>query len=189
MKTQFGFLKTIFLVLLFSAGALQAQWRVTVQPYFVAPTGYFYDVAEAGFGAATGVVWYPLGTEVEFELTAGYQLSGYSNQVKEFSFKHTAALTQFNIRYNFDDENFVPYLTAGAGGYFTKYNLVNDFGVFGKETIVTPVNSFGLNGGAGFRLSLSPSADLDVSCKYNRILTKYYGRAFVALQWGLGYRL
>lgn len=184
----------IFRFLLFFAlfsilqGSAQAQFRGSMQLAAAIPAGYFEDVAEVGGGSTLNLVYYPLNVDLEFSLTTGYYTLGFKDNLPGYTFRYTGIPVLAGVKFNFSSFDFIPYAGLEAGVYFDRYLVTIDYGLLGKFTTETTDINPGISPYAGFRMNLSPSLDLDVNARYNRINTKYYARAYIVIQTGLAYR-
>jgi len=165
-----------------------AQFRGSLQLAAAIPVGYFEDVAEAGGGSTLNLVYYPLNVDLEFSLTTGYYSLGYKENLPGYTFRYTGIPLLAGAKFNFSSFDFIPYVGLEAGVYFDRYFVTIDYGLLGKFTTETSDINPGISPYAGFRMNLSPSLDLDVNARYNRINTKYYARAYIVIQTGLAYR-
>lgn len=179
-------LKILTLVLLITP-ALFPQFRARLQGAAAIPTGYTEDIVSVGYGGSLNCS-YLLNSYVEFSFTTGYYKFGYNENLPDYSFDFFTTPVLLGARVNLTDYDFIPYIGIEAGGYFSTYNLIIDYGYFGKEKVITKGRSWGISPELGFRINLTPFLDVDVNAKYNRINTKYITRAFVLIQSGFSYR-
>lgn len=185
-KSYFPLLLLTVILLLQPVGS--AQFRGSFQVAAAIPAGYFEDVAEAGGGSTLNLVYYPLNVDLEFSLTTGYYSLGYKENLPGYTFRYTGIPLLAGVKFNFSSFDFIPYAGLEAGVYFDRYLVTIDYGLLGKFTTETTDINPGISPYAGFRMNLSPSLDLDVNARYNRINTKYYARAYIVIQTGLAYR-
>lgn len=178
----------LFAIFTLLQGNTQAQFRGSMQFAAAIPAGYFEDVAEVGGGSTFNMVYYPLNVDLEFSLTTGYYTLGFKENLPGYTFRYTGIPVLAGAKFNFSSFDFIPYVGFEAGVYFDRYLVTIDYGLLGKFTTETTDINPGISPYAGFRMNLSPSLDLDVTARYNRINTKYYARAYIVIQTGLAYR-
>ena len=183
-------MKLKFYVLLISAilisSSMYGQIKIRLQGSAAIPTGYSEDIVSVGFGSNLNVS-YAFNSSFEVSFTTGYYKFGYKENLPDYSFTFSTIPVLVGVRYNILDYNFIPYIGVEAGGYFSRFNLVIDYGYFGKSDVVTNDRSWGISPEAGFKINLTPMLDLDVNAKYNRIKTNYITRSFVLIQSGFSY--
>jgi hypothetical protein len=183
--------KLKYLICLISAllitSNINGQFKVRVQGSAAIPTGYTEDIVSVGFGSSFNLS-YSFNSSFEVSFTTGYYKFGYNENLPDYSFTFSNIPVLIGVRYNFLDYNFIPYVGIEGGAYFSRYNLIIDYGFFGKDNVITKDRSWGISPEAGFKINLTPELDLDVNAKYNRINTKYITRAFVLVSSGFSYK-
>jgi hypothetical protein len=178
----------IFISALLISTNIYGQIRIRLQGSAAIPTGYTEDIVSVGFGSSFNLS-YAFNSNFEVSFSSGYYKFGYLENLPDYTFSFSTIPVLVGVRYNILDYNFIPYIGLEAGGYFSRFNLVIDYGYFGKVNVVTNDRSWGISPEAGFKINLTPELDLDVNAKYNRINTIYITRAYVFIQTGFTYKL
>lgn len=177
----------VFIIVIFTSG-LTAQLRLSLNGASLIPAGSFQDAVEVGYGGNLTLSYLPFNPYVEFSLTSGYYHCGYKKDLPDYSVTYSAIPVLAGVRLNFTDFDFIPYVGIEAGLYFPKYVVEVDDGLLGKSSYTTYDRDPGITACAGFRMNLLSNVDIDVNAKYNRLNTKYIGRAFLLIQTGFAYR-
>lgn len=183
--------KILYLIIIFAAvcsSGLKAQVRLSINGASLIPAGSFQDAVEVGYGGNITVSYLPFNPYVEFSLSSGFYHCGYKKDLPDYNVTYSAIPVLAGVRLNFTDFDFIPYVGIEAGVYFTEYIVEVDDGLLGKSSYTTYDRDPGIAAYAGFRMNLLSNVDMDVNAKYNRINTKYVGRAFLLIQTGFAYR-
>ena len=177
----------LFISALLISSNIYGQVRIRLQGSAAIPTGYSEDIVSVGFGSNFNLS-YAFNSSFEVSFTTGYYKFGFKENLPDYTFSFSTIPVLVGVRYNILDYNFIPYIGLEGGKYFSRFNLVIDYGYFGKSDVVTKDGSWGISPEAGFKINLTSELDLDVNAKYNRINTKYITRAYVFVQSGFLYK-
>ena len=178
----------IFISLLIPTANSTAQLKIRVQGTAAIPTGYAEDAVALGYGGNINISYPVLISNLELSLTTGYFYFGFKENLPDYDFSFSSVPVIAGLRFNLNDFDFIPYVGVEGGIYISEYFLEIDYGIFGKTSVLTKDTHWGIAPEFGFKMNLTPSFDVDVNAKYNRIDTKYIARAYLLFQTGFTYK-
>ncbi len=182
MRKTFQLFVLIFLLL--TVFDSSAQLIVRLQGSAALPAGYAEDAVSLGYGGNINLSYPVLINNLELSLTAGYFYFGFKENLPDYDFAFSSLPVTAGIRFNLNDYDFIPYIGIEGGIFITEYLLEIDYGFFGKSSVTTRATHWGFSPEIGFKLNLTPTFDIDVNTKYNRIRTQYIARAYLLIQTG-----
>jgi len=165
-----------------------AQLKIRIQGATAIPTGYAEDAVSLGYGENINFSYPVFISNLELSLTTGYYYFGYKENLPDYNFSFSSIPVIAGLRLNLNDYDFIPYIGVEGGIYISEYFIEIDYGLFGKSSARTKATHWGISPEFGFKMNLTPSLDLDVNAKYNRINTKYIARAYLLFQTGFTYK-
>lgn len=177
----------IFLILIISADNF-AQLKVRLQGAAAIPTGYAEDAVSLGYGGNINFSYPFLISNLELSLTTGYYYFGFKENLPDYDFSFSSVPVVAGLRFNLNDYDFIPYIGIEGGIFISEYFVEIDYGFFGKTSVLTKDKHWGISPEFGFKMNLTPSFDVDVNAKYNRINTVYIARAYLLIQTGFTYK-
>ncbi|RPI76182.1 MAG: hypothetical protein EHM47_00595, partial [Ignavibacteriales bacterium] len=161
-----------------------AQIKVRLQGGAAIPTGYAEDAVALGYGGNINFSYPVFISNLEVSLTTGYYYFGFKENLPDYDFSFSSIPVIAGLRFNLNDFDFIPYIGVEGGVYISEYFVEIDYGFFGKTSVLTKATHWGIAPEFGFKMNLTPSFDVDVNAKYNRIDTKYIARAYLLFQTG-----
>lgn len=179
---------SLFLVLFLLPSVSTAQLKVRLQGSAAIPTGYAEDAVSLGYGGNINFSHPFLINNLEVTLTAGYYYFGFKENLPDYDFSFSSVPVIAGLRFNLNDFDFIPYVGIEGGLYINQYYLHIDYGFFGVTSVLTKETHLGISPEFGFKMNLTPSFDVDVNAKYNRIKTNYIARAYLLFQTGFTYK-
>ncbi|RPI70784.1 MAG: hypothetical protein EHM47_11510 [Ignavibacteriales bacterium] len=165
-----------------------AQIKVRLQGGAAIPTGYAEDAVALGYGGNINFSYPVFISNLEVSLTTGYYYFGFKENLPDYDFSFSSIPVIAGLRFNLNDFDFIPYIGVEGGVYISEYFVEIDYGFFGKTSVLTKATHWGIAPEFGFKMNLTPSFDVDVNAKYNRIDTKYIARAYLLFQTGFTYK-
>jgi hypothetical protein len=166
-----------------------SQLKIRIQGAAAIPTGYAEDAVSLGYGGNINFSYPFFIPNLELSLTTGYFYFGFKENLPDYDFSFSSVPVIAGLRFNLNDYNFIPYIGIEGGIYISEYFVEIDYGFFGKSSALTKDTHWGVAPEFGFKMNLTPSFDVDVNAKFNRIDTKYIARAYLLFQTGFTYKL
>lgn len=165
-----------------------SQINFKVSGSAVIPAGEFTKQVEAGYGfSVTGIYQLPV-ENFYVTLTGGYYFLGFNEKLKQYKMDYSTIPLTAGLKAEFPIYDLIPYVEIGAGIYFSKYQ-VEVIDIFtGPFTVLTDERTAGFLLSGGLRFMVTPGLDLDFSINYNKLQSKYPGRAFFNINTGFSVR-
>ena len=175
-------MKKVFLslvVMLFAVSVASAQMGASVQGGISLPMGTFGDGFDMGFGGA-GTFMYTVAPNVALTGSAGYLM--YSGKADGWDM--SVIPVTVGARYCFPAGSVKPYASAEAGMFFSTVEWEIDMDS-GDES----GSDFGFAVGGGVVIPVSPTVGVDVSAKYNMIMTEGESTSSIGIMAGVNFAL